>query len=76
MLLCFIQYNTNAQSAKKILQIANSAQLNLSNFYEEIEFEDRNRYFVIPEKIGDAIYNYIFDNKKANFELRRYFEIG
>jgi len=55
-----------SQSAKEQLALANAAELSDNNFYEEIIYEDRLGYFIIPVKIGNDIYEYIFDTGGFN----------
>jgi predicted aspartyl protease len=68
--LIFIFYLTTTaalcQSAREQLQIANSAKLISSGFYEEIPFQDKNGYLIIPVQIGTETYQYIFDTGGYN----------
>jgi hypothetical protein len=54
------------QSVKEQLEIANSVKLSSTDFYEEIGFVDRRGYLIIPVKIGEETYNYIFDTGGYN----------
>ena len=54
------------QSRKEQLEIANSASVGLTDFYEEISFTDRSGYFIIPVIIGSRTYDYIFDTGGYN----------
>ncbi|QEC50933.1 PDZ domain-containing protein [Anseongella ginsenosidimutans] len=62
----FLFVSVYGQSAKEQLALANAAQLSNKNFYKEITFENRFGYFVIPVKIGNDVYQYIFDTGGYN----------
>ena len=59
-------YSADSQNAKEILEIANSGNIDSSNFLKEIKFEDKYGYFIIPVTIGNVTYNYIFDTGGYN----------
>lgn len=54
------------QSPKEQLNIANAANVGLTDFYQEISFTDRGGYFIIPVTIGSQTYDYIFDTGGYN----------
>lgn len=64
--LCSLWNLVIAQSAKEQLALANSADLITKDFFEEISFEDRFGYIIIPVKIGAKTYEYIFDTGGYN----------
>ncbi len=55
-----------AQSAKEQLKLVNSVKLMNTEFYQEIDFQDKFGYFIIPVKIGNGTYQYIFDTGGYN----------
>lgn len=57
---------TYAQSAKEQLKLVNSVKLENTGFFQEIDFQDKFGYFIIPVKIGDDTYEYIFDTGGYN----------
>jgi hypothetical protein len=54
------------QSPKEQLKIANSAHINMKDFYQEIPFVDKAGYFIIPVKIGSDTYEYFFETGGYN----------
>jgi predicted aspartyl protease len=56
----------SGQSAKDQLKIANSANTELKDFFQELSFVDKAGYFIIPVKIGTDTYEYIFDTGGYN----------
>ncbi|GAA4271852.1 PDZ domain-containing protein [Aquimarina gracilis] len=57
---------TYGQSAKEQLELVNSVKLEDVEFFKEISFQDKFGYFIIPVKIGDDVYDYIFDTGGYN----------
>lgn len=57
---------THAQSAKEQLKLVNSIKLESTGFYQEIDYQDKFGYFIIPVKIGAITYDYIFDTGGFN----------
>ncbi|WP_282088856.1 PDZ domain-containing protein [Aquimarina algiphila] len=57
---------TCAQSAKEQLALANSVKLENNDFFEEISFQNKFGYFIIPVHIGNKNYEYIFDTGGYN----------
>lgn len=55
-----------AQSVKEQLKLVNSVKLESTGFFQEIDFQDKFGYFVIPVKIGTDTYEYIFDTGGYN----------
>ncbi len=49
-----------SQSAKEQLAIANSVTLKSKDFYQEIKYQNKSGYFIIPVTIGGVIYGCIF----------------
>ncbi len=56
----------HSQSAKKQLKLINSVTLNDKEFFEEISFQNKFGYFIIPVNIGNESYEYIFDTGGYN----------
>lgn len=65
ILLLYISLN-NAQSAKEQLKLVNSVRLENTGFFQKIDFQDKFGYFIIPIKIGNDNYEYIFDTGGYN----------
>jgi len=63
LLLCC---SAHGQSAKEQLAIVNSGDLAAKDFYEEITYEDRFGYLIVPVTIGNRDYEYIFDTGGYN----------
>lgn len=61
-----VLYTAYGQSAKEQLAIVNSGDLAAKDFYEEITYEDRFGYLIVPVTIGDGNYEYIFDTGGYN----------
>ncbi len=55
-----------AQSVKEQLKLVNSVKLENTEFFQEVDFQDKFGYFIIPVKIGDDTYQYIFDTGGYN----------
>jgi len=56
----------DGQSAKEQLALANSARLTSEKFYDEIPFKDQLGYIIVPLKMGENTYDYIFDTGGFN----------
>ncbi|WP_025664726.1 PDZ domain-containing protein [Aquimarina megaterium] len=65
VLLLSISFNY-AQSAKEQLRLVNSVKLEDTGFFQEIDFQDKFGYLIIPVIIGNDIYEYIFDTGGYN----------
>lgn len=55
-----------AQSPKEQLALANSVELISENFYEEIDFELKAGYIIIPIQIEEKTYHFILDTGGFN----------
>ncbi|MEI9810701.1 MAG: hypothetical protein WDO16_24085 [Bacteroidota bacterium] len=55
-----------AQKPKEVLKWINTIQAGSENFYYEIPFEYRNDHIVIRVKIGNEMYDYVFDTGGYN----------
>lgn len=61
-----VSYFSFGQSAKEQLKIVNSAEISSSEYYQEIPFQNKFGYFIIPVKIGENKYDYILDTGGYN----------
>ncbi|BAO77613.1 hypothetical protein [Winogradskyella sp. PG-2] len=59
-------FESYCQLAIEQLSIINSVTLKATDFYEEIPFQNKFGHFIIPVKIGDKTYDYIFDTGGYN----------
>ena len=59
-------YSSYGQSAKQQLKLANAVTFEQSDFFEEIKIRDKHGYFIIPVRIGNELYEYIFDTGGYN----------
>lgn len=70
LLLAFTFYGlvqiTFAQNPKEVLKWVNTIQTANKDFYYEIPFEYRNDHIIIKVKIGNELYDYVFDTGGYN----------
>lgn len=66
LLLTVLCQSILAQSPKEQLTLINSGKLDTTGFYTQITYENRFGYLIIPVKIGDDRYEYIFDTGGYN----------
>ncbi|MEM7800352.1 MAG: aspartyl protease family protein [Chloroflexota bacterium] len=65
LLLLVVSFG-NAQSPKAQLNLINSADLAVKDFYKEFNYENKFGYIIIPVEIGNENYRYIFDTGGYN----------
>lgn len=56
----------SAQKPKQVLEWINTIRPASKNFYSEIPFEYRNDHIIIKVKIGNKVYDYVFDTGGYN----------